>query len=634
VQLDPLWQIDDNFSEYELIHEWAALPMTLDLPSPWGILPVAVALATLVAFRLGAMTSRVASPGDGALHGAVLALALVTTSVRVLGGIGRLSRATLFGGLVVTALVLLFVRRDRRLAIPWRDLVSRATAPVVGIGTAGVALAVIAAYFLPVWQWDSLGYHLPYVNFALQRGSLADLPADVPYLSTYPHAIEQIFAAWRAMLPDDRLVDTAQIPLALLGAAAIAVLARRFGARRDHAFAAGLLWLALPAVFLQLPTNYVDVASASLLLVAATLALSESTVANVVIAGVALGLFMASKPNAPVGTMLVFAVLAARAWKADRRASLFASAACVVVFGGESYLVNIARYGNPIWPVRLALGPISLPGMLPIQVLLDAGCAAPRLHGPMPLRILRSWTSLDAPPAFDMRYGGLGLVFLAALPVAVVGGVRLRSFALPVICAATLGSPDPAVARYILAFPGIVFALAAARTSALSARASSAVFACAAAAAVFGLVRAYPGLSGEGPPLTAYLHMTDAERLRAVGANGSPGPFYDAIERLGPGDETAYDAGLELPYLAWPPDLSHPAVRIPDEASAAELDAFLENHRLRLFMVDDTSPIAKAAGQQPHRFAEILRCPPRIVSCVAGELVEHESRSCVGLLRM
>ena len=32
-----------------------------------------------------------------------------------------------------------------------------------------VALVVtsIAAIWLPVWQWDALGYHLPYVNFAL-----------------------------------------------------------------------------------------------------------------------------------------------------------------------------------------------------------------------------------------------------------------------------------------------------------------------------------------------------------------------------------------------------------------------------------------------------------------------------------
>ena len=121
------------------------------------------------------------------------------------------------------------------------------TLPVLAIAAGAVAIATLAAYLLPVWQWDALGYHLPFVNFALQRGTFADIPVDVPYLSTYPHVVEFVFSAWRALLPDDRLVELAHLPFGVLGAMAIALIAYRQGARADTAVVAGAVWLTLPA---------------------------------------------------------------------------------------------------------------------------------------------------------------------------------------------------------------------------------------------------------------------------------------------------------------------------------------------------------------------------------------------------
>ena len=132
---------------------------------------------------------------------------------------------------------------------------ARKPLPLLVFRPVAVVIAVVAGYYLPVWQWDALGYHLPYVNFALQRGTLTDLPSDMPYLSTYPHIVEYLFIAWRAMLPDDRLVDLAGVLLGSLGALAVATIARGQGARTAHAVAAGAAWLTLPAVFLQLPTK-------------------------------------------------------------------------------------------------------------------------------------------------------------------------------------------------------------------------------------------------------------------------------------------------------------------------------------------------------------------------------------------
>ena len=584
------------------------------LGSRWGLLPLAWALGAMTVARLGAIGLPAERSAERVLFGAVAMLAAIALGVRALGAVGALAPLPLLASLVALTVAVAVLRRDRRLGLRPRGLVSLETLPVAIVAAGAVLLAGVAATLLPVLHWDAAGYHLPYVNFALQRGTLADVPLDAPYISTYPHAVEHFFVAWRAMLPDDRLVDAAQIPFGLLGAAAVASIARRSGARADHAVAAGLAWLAMPAVFLQLPTNYVDVASASLLLVAFAFALAEPTVRNVLAASIALGLFLGSKPSAPVATALVFAVVAARAWKGGRRGAIVLGAAVALLLGAEIYLVNVARFGNPIWPVKLTLGPLALPGRVTMADLLATGPAAPRLEGALALRLARSWTSLDAPPAFDMRNGGLGAVFLAALPVAALAAVRARGIAVLALALASLASPDPAVPRYILAFPGLVLALAAARVTALPARGRAVVLGLVAVASLVGVIRAAPGLSGEGPPLGAYVAMSEAERARAAGAAGSPRRFLDAVARLGPGDATAFDASLDLPYLAWSPDLAHHAVRIPDGAGDAEADRVLGDPSVRLLIVGASSPVAARARARGDSFQELFTC--RTSSCV------------------
>lgn len=589
----------------------------LDASSRWGLLPVAVALGVLLALRLGAIAFHGGRGRERALFGAVAAVAVIVVGVRMMGAFGVLSQDTLFGALFLATGALFFVGRTRRIGVPWHRLVSLETTPTALLATVAVVVIAAAAYLLPVWQYDALGYHLPFVNFALESGSLAGVPEDVPYLSTYPHGVEHFYVAWRAMLPDDRLVDAAQVPFGLLGAAAVACLARQFGARRDHAVAAGLLWMTLPAAFLQMPTNYIDVAVAALLLAASAFALAEPNVRNVLAAGIAIGLFLGSKPNAPIGSVLLFAVVVGRGWASGRRSSLLAAAACVLFIGAESYVVNFIRHGNPIWPVRLELGPFSFPGNLALHDVVESGPGAATLQGPLLLRLLRSWTAIDAPPAFDMRYGGLGLVFLAALPFAVVVAIRRRSVALLAVVAATLAAPDPSVARYILAFPGVVLALGAVRVGALGDRARYAVFGVLATVAAFGLVRAYPGLTGEGPALTAYTTMTESERLRAVGADRSQARFSDVLARLEPKESTAYDGSFDLPYLAWPPDLSRRVQRIPDGVGPAEAARIVEDPLVGVLVVDTSSPVAAAARKKEGGFTELFHCATS--SCVVFE---------------
>ncbi|MCH9669323.1 MAG: hypothetical protein K0U76_14025 [Actinomycetia bacterium] len=588
----------------------------------WGLLPILAPLAAATILGLAALVLNrsTATNGERLLAGAVTWVAVVAAGVRILGAAGALNIPVLAGSAVVVAVcvgVAVWVRAvPVPVPVPRRWPVSVATAPVLVVATIALAIAGAAAYLLPVWQWDALGYHLPYVNFALQDGTLASVPPGVPYLSTYPKVVEDTFIAWRAMLPDDSLVDLAQLPFGLLGALAISVIARRLGARSDAAAAAGAVWLTLPAVLLQLPTNYVDVASAALALSAVAFLLGPAERGRLLLAAVPLGLFLGSKPSAGLAVVLLFAALTLVAIRARLTSVVPLAGLLVMLLGAETYLRNIVHKGNPVWPVAIELGPVHLPGESSIAGLLAAGAAAPRTHGNVVERVIGSWSVIwPQVPVFDMRVGGLGIVVLVALPVAVVHLFRhcrgLDALVLGLIVVATLATPEPAVARFVLAFAGLVLAAAAPATEWFRDRRWShiLVFGLVAAGAAQNVVAAYPGLRGEGPALGAYLDMTDAQRRRAVGAAGPPGPFVDAVEAMRPGQIAVFDGSVELPYRVWPYDLSTAAQRIPDEATVDDIELLLGDERIALLLVGTASPTAQVVRDHPGSFRWLFDCP-------------------------
>lgn len=578
----------------------------------WGLLAAGTLCTGLMVVAAGPLLLPGAGVAERLLAGAVATVTGIAVTVRIAGAFGVLGAPALLavGGVATAATVVAAARRGPFWRLPWRSMATLYTLPLLLVAGAVVVISIVAAYLLPVWQWDALGYHLPYVNFALQNGSLADVPPDAPYLSTYPHVVEHVFAAWRALAPDDRLVELAHLPFGLLGALAIAVLAHKLGAAPPHAVAAGAAWLTLPAVFLQLPTNYTDVASAALLLAAAAfLASGPLGRRRIVLIAVTLGLFLGSKPQAPVATMIVLVLVTVLAVREGHGRWAAAGWLITLVLGAESYVVNVVRFGNPVWPVRLDLGPIHLPGRFDMSDLLNSGAAARRTHGNMVERVVQSWGTIVSPqPVFDMRIGGLGLLFLVALAVAAVRVVRSRSVVLAVIAAATLATPDPAVARYVLPFAGLVLAVAVPAVNGVRHLWRYAVFGLAAVAAAHAVYTGYPGLRGEGPPLGDYWAMTVAERQRAVGASGPPTPYLDALARLGDGERTLFDGGAELPYLAWPFDLSRNAARIPDDVDDAEVDAILADPTVGLLIVADDSPVATRVRLDPQSWEPVFTC--------------------------
>jgi hypothetical protein len=583
---------------------------------PWGLLPFAVPCALFVAMRLGALAFPEGRGSDRAVAGCLLSAALVLSMVRVLGVFHALAGLPLLGLLAGAALVLALITHRPRTVVPWSQLASRATVPVLVAAAVALGIACVAAFWLPVWQWDSLGYHLPYVNFVLVGRTLDAVPRDMPYVSTYPHNGELLMVALRAMLPDDRLVDAAQIPCGVFGAIATAGIARRCGAPRAFAFAAGASWVLAPAVFLQLPTNYVDVASAAFFLAGIYFVVSASmepgggvsTRKALVLGGLAIGLYLGTKPNTPLSAGIAAVLLLWVGLRAGERGAVIVGLV-LVLFGFETFVVNCLHFGNPVWPVRVEVGPWTLPGKESMAHLLASGAMAPHLHGSLPSRVLRSWTSLTSPPVFDMRIGGFGPIVLAAMPAALVTLARRKDLVLWGALLAAVATPDPSVARYVLALPALVLAIAAPRAAALPSRWRPWLGALVGVLGAVQIAYALPGLTGEGPPLTAYAGMTDDQRAQAVGADGPPTPFLQARSAIRPGETFVFDQSMELPYLAWERDLRYRAEWIPDSLQTpGAVQDFLESENARVVAVAEDSPTGRWLNENPERFLKLFQC--------------------------
>lgn len=576
---------------------------------PLGLIPIVSVAAIYVAAAMGRASFATSPAHQRLAAGLLLVLAWFTAGMQVLSYIGWVRPVVIGVGLCGTLIgAIVITRRDSQLPTGRAIAFETSALPAALVAGIAILLAMLAAYLLPIWQWDSLGYHLPFVNFVLQSGGLDGLPKDVPYLSTYPRNVELLFTGFRAFLPDDRLVDLAQIPFGLIGAIAVASIALELGARRADAVIAGSMWLLVPAVFLQLPTNYIDVATAAYFLLAVLFLLLPPERRTLLCAGLAIGLFLGTKPSTPPAALLLAALLLFRGIRAGKWRIALVSILLAGILGLEAYVACLIRYGNPIWPTIVDLGPLHLPGTVSLRTLLNSGAETERLSGSLLSRVIRSWATLDSRPVFDMRVGGMGLAFWTMFLPAfylVIKRKLVLVFVLLVIGAVT---PDPAVARYVLVVPGLILASGVVVLAELPARLRGVAHFTLALIGAAQLFYAAPGLTGEGPAIWDYFRMSWAERERAVGANGSPATVVAARNRLAPGEVAIYDQSLWLPYSVWRSDLTNRVIRLPDGASIDEAERVLANQNVRLIAAGHGSVLAAVVAREPNRFQTLFQC--------------------------
>lgn len=305
---------------------------------------------------------------------------------------------------------------------------------------AALALAwrVVLAFVLPPFAFDALTYHATAVAHWVKSGTVGANTYSF-CCAHYPSNGELLDSWFAVFTHSDTLVDGAQVATALLGALAVAALARWIGVTPGGAVAAGALFLVTPIVLTQANTPYVDVTFVAFLLASAAflvrfLDADAFRIGNtarrsllrpglLVLAGLAAGVAFGAKhfalpAIAVLSTLLAGHLVAARVrgrlgtGRAVALLGIFAS--CCVVVGGSWYLRSWIDTRNPVWPAAVHVGHTTVfAGRRDLGDLLTVPPGGSRAW---PYEVARSWahdfafwTRRDY--SYEERDGGLGPVW-------------------------------------------------------------------------------------------------------------------------------------------------------------------------------------------------------------------------------
>jgi hypothetical protein len=227
------------------------------------------------------------------------------------------------------------------------------------------------AYLMPPYANDALWYHLTTVAEWLQAGRIG--PSQFSIWSTvYPYNGELLFTWPALLLGDDTFVDAVQLPFAVVGALSVAGMARTSGLSRRGSAAAGCLFLLAPIVLSQTTASYADLIFTALFLASFHFLLrflaelhnkGHGRLVHLFLAGLGGGLALGTKDLGVVYLGVVALLLVAQLLIAagQRRMngtmlvwSLIAFALPILALGSYHFIETWARFGNPLYPVKIA----------------------------------------------------------------------------------------------------------------------------------------------------------------------------------------------------------------------------------------------------------------------------------------
>src|SRR5918994_4987271 len=328
------------------------LPSRIDAALAWALLASTVVVATLLV--AGAVLDELAAWLVLALNAAVAGL--FALAWLALGrGHSKLRRPSIGD---VHALVR-ELRGDRWLLL------------LLVVAAGEVLWRLTIAYLMPPYAADALWYHLTTVGGWLQEDQIG--PSDLSIWSTvYPYNGELLFTWPALLLGDDTFVDAVQLPFAIVAAVAVAGIGRTAGLSTRGAAAAGCLFLLAPIVLSQTTANYTDLIFTAFFLSSFHFVLRFATdlratgggsPAHLFVAGLAGGLALGTKVLGVIylgvlALLLVAHLLAARVrWRLNGKRlvwSLILFVVPVLALGFYHYVETWVRYGNPLYPVRIA----------------------------------------------------------------------------------------------------------------------------------------------------------------------------------------------------------------------------------------------------------------------------------------
>ena len=379
-----------------------------------------------------------------------------------------------------------------------------------------------------------------------------------------------------------------------------------------------LTWLLLPAVFLNVPSNYIDVTCASLWLSAVLfLARSDATDAHRFFGALALGLYAGSKVTGALHAVLLIPLVVLILWQQIGFATwrwiprALGMGAVITALGGATYIRNVAKFGNPFWPVRTRLAGRDLPGTVDVTPLIT-----PPWGGPDDLAsVWRSFFEPNPPYMVDVRVGGFGSLLpwvllpclVLALGIGAKRGLAKQTtpglLAIAVLVLTALAQPAAWWGRYTLALPAAGLLAMAVVLSRV--RRTWIPQAALVALAVWAVVQAWPARVGFYGPLELLeksARMTPAERASQsffVWHNPSMSHREAFLE---PGEAAIYDDSISLLYPLWRFDWQNRVLYRPFTGSFTGWIGQLEADRARWAAVRRNGPAEAAlrsAGWTP-----------------------------------
>ena len=479
----------------------------------------------------------------------------------------------------------------------WRALAWPPTAAAAVIVVLSIATRVVLAVRLPVADLLGWQYHLDFVDVWLQANRIVGVPQN-QWTDGWP-ATGELLTTWLAAFGrSDALTGFTgllPIPIAMVGCMG---LARSFGASRETALLAGLLFGMTPAMLALAGTTYVDTAFTAAVVAAWWYGLrmigGERDASAALLFGIAVGLALGIKGTsfilvlpmlATVGTILLVDAVRGisghtRLWAPWR--PVVALAVPVLLLGASWYLKNLLVHGNPVYPI----------GIGPFEGLEAGSYGAPpepdALQGLAPVaQIAISWAHdwQLGTYLYNQRPGGFGHAWLLLVALAVIGLyllVKRRPWAAlllvvaPVLIAlAVLNSAW--YARYTLFVPAVALPLAAITLDRLSPviRTVVGIFLVALASISVVLVNAFPNVTlpmapASGERAAAYWGavMNESDPLRDLLA--APPSCRNAIPSLPPGARVAVAKEFFTPHAVVGSDLHATLVEPPPQAADPE----------------------------------------------------------------
>src|SRR5580704_13332362 len=436
----------------------------------WVLLPAQVAGETLL---VGGVLRD--------LHPGPLAVAAVVVAGAELGGCYRFARTVARQAIVHVGQVLRHgvgqMRRHPLLVV------------LGALVVAQYAWQILLSVRLPPVSYDSLSYHLIGPATWIQHGAIVH-SKQVVFSDTYP-ADQELLTAWvGTFFHSLRYNALSTLPFVALATSAVVMVARNLKVRVHLALLAGLGFIAMPALFLQASTSYVDIAGGAtvvaalgfLLIVPSVVTFDHGTArglsGHLLLAGMAGGLAAGTKSSNVViaGIVIVMAfvqfvrVMDIRPELSERtvRPRGRVGVACVAIpmagLAAFWYIRTWVTWNNPFYPVTV----LGFPGVgSTSSIIIGANRPTQIRHVPLGElgAIVTSWLyDLHRHTyVYDQRLGGFGvqwpLFVVPALIVAVVWFFRHRpgyllGLILPVLLVA-FASTAAWWARYTIALAGV-----------------------------------------------------------------------------------------------------------------------------------------------------------------------------------